>query len=61
MQRGWSIVQTALSVGSSGPGCLSIQSTGQTAMHTSQPEQLSGLMTALGRPFRGWAVVTAIG
>jgi len=30
-----------------------MQSTGQTAMHTSQPEQLSGLITAFGRPLRG--------
>jgi hypothetical protein len=60
MQRGWSMTHVGLSVRYSGPGNLSMQSTGQTAMHTSQPEQLSGLMTAFGRPFLGWAVVTAM-
>ena len=60
MQRGWSITHVALSAGSSGPGSLSMQSTGQTAMQTSQPEQLSGLITAFGRPLLGW-IATAIG
>ena len=32
---------------------LSMQLTGQTATHTSQPVQLSGLMIAFGRPLRG--------
>ena len=61
MQRGWSMTQVALSVGSSGPGSLSMQLTGQTAMQTSQPEQLSGLMSALGRPLRGAGVGAAMG
>ena len=51
------MVQVALTVGSAGPGSVSMQSTGQTAIQTSQPEQLSGLITAFGRPFRG---VTAV-
>jgi hypothetical protein len=59
IQRGWSITQVAFKPGCSGPGNLSMQSTGHTAMHTSQPEQLSGLITAFGRPFLGW-VATAI-
>ena len=53
-------MQVALSPACSGPGSLLMQSTGQTAMQTSQPVQLSGLMTALGRPLRGGALVTAI-
>ena len=60
MHRGWSMMQVACRPGYSGPGTLSMQSTGQTAMHTSQPVQLSGLMSALGRPFLGCAVVTAM-
>ena len=50
---GWSMMQVACNPGYSGPGSLSMQSTGQTAMQTSQPVQLSGLMIALGRPFLG--------
>ena len=55
MHRGWSMMQVGCNPGYSGPGTLSMQSTGQTAIHTSQPEQLSGLMTDFGRPFLGWA------
>ena len=53
MHFGWSMTHVALSPGYSGPGSLSMQSTGQTAMHTSHPVQLSGLMSAFGRPFLG--------
>ena len=53
MHFGWSMMQVAWSPGYSNPGSLSIQFTGQTATHTSQPVQLSGLMTAFGRPLRG--------
>ena len=60
MHLGWSMVQVRPTPGSSGPGTVSIQSTGQTAIHASQPVQLSGLMTAFGRPFLGCADVTAI-
>ena len=60
MHRGWSIMQVACRPEYSGPGTLSMQSTGQTATHTSQPVQLSGLMSAFGRPFLGCAVVTAM-
>ncbi len=56
IHRGWSIMQVGLSPGCSEPGSLSMQLTGQTATQTSQPVQLSGLMTALGRPFRGCTV-----
>ena len=59
MHFGWSIMHVAFRPGYSGPGSLSIQLTGHTATHTSQPVQLSGLMSALGRPFRGWGA-TAI-
>lgn len=54
MHFGWSMMQVAFNPGCSGPGNLSMQSTGQTATHTSQPVQLSGLMRAFGRPFLGW-------
>ena len=53
MHLGWSIIQVLPISGSSGPGTVSMQSTGQTATQTSQPVQLSGLMSALGRPFLG--------
>ena len=42
-----------LRVGQTGPGSLSMQSTGHTATQTSQPVQLSGLISAFGRPLRG--------
>ena len=60
MHLGWSMMQVAFNPGWSGPGSLSMQSTGQTAIQTSHPVQLSGLMRAFGRPFRGCAVVVAI-
>ena len=60
MHFGWSMMHVGLSPGYSGPGSLSMQSTGQTTMQTSHPVQLSGLMRAFGRPFLGWADVTAI-
>ena len=60
MQRGWSITHVGLSVRYSGPGTLSMQSTGQIATQTSQPVQLSGLITAFGRPLRGAAAVAAM-
>src|SRR3990167_5168938 len=53
MHLGWSMMQVLPISGSSGPGTVSMQSTGQTATHTSQPVQLSGLMSAFGRPFLG--------
>src|SRR3989338_9309437 len=56
MHLGWSMIQVLPISGSSGPGTMSMQSTGQTATQTSQPVQLSGLMSAFGRPFRGWGV-----
>jgi len=48
-----STMQVAFKPGCSAPGSFEMQSTGQTAMQTSQPVQLSGLMSALGRPLRG--------
>ena len=53
MHLGWSMMHVAFKPGCSGPGSLSMQSTGHTATHTSQPVQLSGLMSAFGRPLRG--------
>ena len=60
MQRGWSITHVGFSPGNSGPGVLSMQSTGHTATHTSQPVQLSGLITAFGRPLRGAGAAAAM-
>ena len=56
MHLGWSMMQVGFNPGYSGPGSLSMQSTGQTAMQTSHPVQLSGLISAFGRPFRGCGV-----
>ena len=53
MHFGWSTMHVGFNPAYSGPGSLEMQSTGHTAMHTSHPVQLSGLMSAFGRPFLG--------
>src|SRR3989338_11252088 len=59
MHLGWSMMHVLPISGSSGPGTVSMQSTGQTATQTSQPVQLSGLMSAFGRPFLGAGATAA--
>jgi len=61
VQRSQSTRQMAPTSGCSGPGSFTMQSTGQTTMHASQPVQPFSSMSALGRGFLGFFATAGLG